>query len=78
MDAADRAQDDVDAELANHLDKAMETVRSALGAPGNELCADCNEEIPLERRRALPSAIRCVSCQAFAENVLRLKERNTA
>lgn len=70
MDAADRAQGDQDAELAEHL--AAQARRAALDLPGNELCADCGEQIPHERRRALPSAIRCVSCQAFAERIGRV------
>lgn len=76
MDAADRAQDEVDAELADHLRR--HTRAAALDAPGNELCADCNQEIPLERRRALPSAIRCVNCQEFAERVTKIRERSPA
>jgi RNA polymerase-binding protein DksA len=31
------------------------------------LCADCEEEIPIERLRAEPWALRCVACQARRE-----------
>jgi RNA polymerase-binding protein DksA len=31
------------------------------------LCADCEEEIPLQRLRAEPWALRCVACQARRE-----------
>ena len=31
------------------------------------LCADCEEEIPFERLKAEPWALRCVSCQAKRE-----------
>ncbi len=31
------------------------------------LCADCEEEIPFERLRAEPWALRCVACQARRE-----------
>lgn len=72
MDAADRAQDHQDAELANKLDAAVAAARSELDKPGNALCADCHEEIPLERRLALPSAHRCVNCQAFAERIAKI------
>jgi phage/conjugal plasmid C-4 type zinc finger TraR family protein len=30
-------------------------------------CADCGREIPAERREALPTATRCVGCQAASE-----------
>jgi phage/conjugal plasmid C-4 type zinc finger TraR family protein len=51
-----------------------EQARAAqLDAPGNERCADCHEPIPPARRRALPSAHRCVECQAFFERIGRLQ-----
>lgn len=31
------------------------------------ICADCDEEIPQERLRAYPMAIRCVQCQSDFE-----------
>jgi len=46
---------------------------AALDAPGNEICADCGESIPEERRHALPSAIRCVECQAWAERLGKVR-----
>lgn len=73
VDAVDRAQQDEAAELAAHLERQARAAR--LDAPGAALCADCGDEIPAERRRALPSAIRCVGCQAFAERVARVTER---
>jgi phage/conjugal plasmid C-4 type zinc finger TraR family protein len=30
-------------------------------------CCDCNEEIPIERRRAKPGCRRCISCQETSE-----------
>jgi phage/conjugal plasmid C-4 type zinc finger TraR family protein len=69
MDAADRAQPDEEAERANLLDAQKR--KAALDQPGNELCADCNDPIPEDRRRALPSAYRCVGCQAWAERIDR-------
>ncbi len=39
--------------------------RKAAGAYG--LCEDCNQEIGAERLAALPSATRCVRCQAAWE-----------
>lgn len=70
MDQADIAAD----REAVFLDERLQEQRraAALDAPGNSLCADCCEPIPLERRRALPSAIRCIGCQAWAERVARV------
>lgn len=67
MDAADVAAekeaDFIEARLRAQAEAA------ALGRPGCGICADCDEEIPAARRRALPSAIRCVECQAWHERV---------
>lgn len=68
-DQADIAQD---REAAFLQDRLAEQQRSAaLDAPGAATCADCQEEIPAGRRAALPSAIRCVNCQAWFERVRR-------
>lgn len=72
MDAADVAQGEQDAELEGKLNVAVSAARAALAGPGDEICADCGGEIPRERRIAMPSAIRCVECQAFAERVGRV------
>jgi DnaK suppressor protein len=70
MDTIDHAQDREASYLAEQLDKQARAAK--LDAPGNEICADCADPIPLERRRAMPSAIRCVNCQAWAERVASL------
>lgn len=64
--AAEREQDFIDDRLR------AQQIAAALDAPGNEICADCGEEIPEPRRRALPSAIRCIDCQAWAETLRKL------
>lgn len=74
MDAADRAQPDEAAELEGNIERQRRAAR--LDAPGAEICVDCAEPIPLERRRALPSAIRCADCQAFDERVMKIREIN--
>jgi DnaK suppressor protein len=66
-DAADLAAAREAEHIADRLD--AQSRRAALDRPGNALCADCHEEIPRARRRALPSAIRCVSCQELLERV---------
>lgn len=69
MDEADIASDRAEAYLGDRL--AAQRRRAALDQPGATLCADCGEPIPEDRRKALPSAIRCVGCQEFAEKVGR-------
>ena len=76
MDAADRAQEEEAAELDKHLDEQRRRAERALAGGGAEICADCHEPIPEERRRALPSAIRCINCQAWVER-LALREAIT-
>ena len=59
---------DLAAELSQTwLDKCIRETR--MEGPGALLCVDCEEEIPELRRQTLPSATRCVPCQA------RLEER---
>lgn len=57
---------------ARHLEEHAR--RAKLDAPGADLCAECQEPIPAERRRALPSAYRCVGCQAFIERIGRIQK----
>lgn len=76
MDAADRAQENEAAELARLLE--LQSSTAALDAEGAKLCADCHEEIPSERLQALPSAIRCIACQAYAERVTKIREQTAA
>lgn len=70
MDPVDEAQEREAATLAAHIESQVRA--AALAAPGSVICADCGTEIPPERRRAMPSAIRCIDCQAWFE---RLKQR---
>ncbi len=78
MDAVDRAQDEEAAELENHLEQHRRRAERELAGGGAACCADCLEPIPEERRRALPSAIRCLSCQAWVERIADIRERNQA
>ena len=65
MDAADVAHEREAEYIGDRIARQLRA--AALDAPGSELCSDCSEPIPLERRRAVPSAHRCVECQAWAE-----------
>lgn len=71
MDDVDQAQEREAAFVAEKLEAQSRAAR--LDARGNEICADCHEPIPQERRLALPSAIRCINCQAWFERVARIK-----
>lgn len=70
MDAADVATENEAAFLAERL--RAQAAAAALGRAGSRICADCDQEIPPARRRALPSAVRCVECQAWAERVSKI------
>lgn len=70
MDHADVAQEREAVALSENL--AAQRRQAALDAPGRDYCADCQDEIPAKRRRALPSAIRCVECQAFFERLAKV------
>lgn len=69
-----------DADMASRQEEAAraEAVRRAL-APlkgrGRKTCEDCGEPIPKKRKKALPSATRCVSCQQTADRQRRLYTR---
>lgn len=61
---------------ARHNAAAIEAHRRAMAAagsagPGAEICAECGDEIPPERREAQPGCTLCLDCQAAAE---RLRE----
>ena len=69
-DIVDIAQEQEAAFIAERLRAQAEA--ASLDAPGAAVCADCAGEIPAPRRRALPSAIRCIDCQAWVERVGRV------
>jgi phage/conjugal plasmid C-4 type zinc finger TraR family protein len=57
--AAQRAEQERDAGIARSI--------AELSTPGAVNCIDCSEPIGAARRAALPSAQRCVHCQARQE-----------
>lgn len=61
-DEMDRVQERV----ALHLERTIEAHRPR-DQPGRLECENCDEPIPELRRRALPSATRCVGCQQALE-----------
>jgi len=68
-DEVDIANDSAARDLDMLVKMARGEQHSGLGAP---ICAWCEEDIPMERRRAVPGCTMCVKCQSAKE---RLKER---
>lgn len=65
MDEADRAQ-----EISEVYETAMmkQRHRSASAIPEfRHTCEDCGRVIPARRRKANPSAKRCIECQKLSE-----------
>lgn len=62
MDDMDRMQEREDILLARAIE-----ARRAPATTGALFCEDCEEPIPEPRRRALPSATRCIHCQSAQE-----------
>ncbi|WPZ06593.1 TraR/DksA C4-type zinc finger protein [Pelagerythrobacter marinus] len=46
---------------------AIKRIREELTLKGDEFCRACGDPIEIARRAALPSATRCVDCQAAHE-----------
>jgi phage/conjugal plasmid C-4 type zinc finger TraR family protein len=61
------AQDDFQEQIQATVDERVELVRLELVGNGCEFCEDCGRRIPKARRKAMPSATRCVSCQEYYE-----------
>jgi len=51
--------------LAEHVKRSGLTGKTL--ADSAEFCDDCGDDIPLQRRMAVPGCKRCVSCQARKE-----------
>jgi len=63
---ADATQAMSDAAVAGAIDRVLSRGREET-PNGDGLCQDCGHEIGDERLAALPSAVRCVRCQAAWE-----------
>ena len=62
MDDIDRAS-----ELETQQRERALKARQPPDIIGSSRCFDCDDPIPEERRKALPSVIRCVHCQQIHE-----------
>ena len=56
-----------EARIEQERDAKVSAARQALRQPGTAECVECDRAIPEARRRAHPSATRCLSCQEIAE-----------
>ena len=70
----DRAAESENDSVLTQLDDAgrdeiqqIEIALRRLEAGTYGICADCEDEIPIARLRAVPSALRCVACESRAE-----------
>ena len=67
---ADETQAMSDQAVAKEIERILERGRDAsTGAVADGLCHDCGERISDERLAALPSTVRCMSCQVAWEQV---------
>lgn len=67
MDVADQADGLIEAQRSEGIRRAA----SAVAGVGSSDCEACDGEIEPERRYALPSARRCITCQEAAERDAR-------
>lgn len=64
MDDIDRVQE-LEQEAVR---KKLEDISRQMATRAKDIyCIDCGEEIPEERRKSVPNAVRCVDCQGIAE-----------
>lgn len=68
MDDIDRAQQ----YQADEIKRAIARTARGAGSLGAEICAWCEDKIPMPRRVAVPGCTLCIQCQSSKE---RLKAR---
>lgn len=64
-DVLDRAQAHMERETELRIAAIQ---RYSRAGHGRELCIDCGDQIPLNRRKHVPNARRCAACQAAEES----------
>ena len=57
-------QEQIDASVEDAVKRAREALNAGTGSTD---CEDCGEQIPAARRKALPTATRCVGCQEISD-----------
>lgn len=68
MDDADLAQPRIERER----DQAIAAIRALTQGDGQDDCISCADPIEEARRKAVPSARRCTTCQEAAERRARM------
>lgn len=71
MRAGEREIESSEAVVALERDMAVGRIRAQLAGPGREDCLDCGAAIDARRRAAMPSALRCQSCEGRRERAAR-------
>lgn len=67
MNLTERDIESAEAMVGLERDEGIARIRSSLACIGGADCIDCGSAIPPERRSAMPSARRCVTCQTRHE-----------
>ncbi|MGK9040754.1 TraR/DksA C4-type zinc finger protein [Rhizobium sp. SA279] len=65
------AFEQADLRAEQEREAAIAAASRTLRSPGTIQCEDCPNDIPRERRLALPSATRCIHCQTMFEKSRR-------
>lgn len=67
MQISGREIEAAEAHVQREADAAIASIRCALAEDGEDICVECDEPIAASRKAALPSAERCIECQAVHE-----------
>ena len=75
MHATEREIEAAEANVLLERETAIARIRNDLALEGEDDCVDCDAPIGAARKAALPSAERCISCQAVHEKAERRDAR---
>ncbi len=70
-DCGERAIEAAEAAVSLETACTISGICAGLATQGSEECECCGDDIPAARRKALPSARRCVGCQSQIEHEAR-------
>ena len=71
MYVSEREIEAAEASVQLERDTAIARIQNDLASEGEDVCVDCDDPIGAARKAALPSAERCISCQAAHEKAER-------
>jgi phage/conjugal plasmid C-4 type zinc finger TraR family protein len=63
-------QDQIDDSIKDEVMRARARMASGEGRAPRTHCAECGEEIPEGRRRAMPGVQTCVPCQSASDRIV--------